>query len=291
MARKESDIIPFPTIRHVRCELLCISPAERCAECTRYRKTLRANCSKQSRQTTLRIESSSHVNHRYLTKDELKERLQEVHRRERTIAKKFKRLSVKIAASIEKDGINVDNVLHEDVKQVMEHYGDEILSKHPPDSFPHIFWKQQLQSASLPNARQRRWHPLMIKWALYLRHLSGKAYNTLQQSGVLALPSQRTLRDYTYFVESTLGFSNAVDTQLMEVSKFGELQDFQKCVAVVLDEMHIKKELVFSKHSGDLIGFCNLGPINDLLLRYERSLESDAPSSSLLAINQCLCFL
>ncbi len=121
MARKESEIIPVPTIRHVKCELLCISPAERCAECTRYRKTLRANCSKQSRQITLRTESTSHVNHRYLTKDELKERLQEVHRRERTIVKKFERLSVKIAASIEKDGIDVDDVLHEDVKQVMEH--------------------------------------------------------------------------------------------------------------------------------------------------------------------------
>ena len=210
----------------------------RCSECTHYRKAGRSKCSRQS---TPHTEQSSHVNYRYLTKDELKERLHELHTQERNTAKKCLRPSEKIAASV---GTNVDD----DVKQIMEQCSDDILSKQPPNLFPHIFWKQQLQSASLSNNRQRRWHPLMIKWALYIP------------------------RDYTYFIESTVGFLDAEDKQLMEVAK---LSEFQKCVDVVLDEMHIKEDLVFSKNSGDFIGFTNLGQTNDLLLQYERTLEYD----------------
>ena len=131
----------------------------------------------------------------------------------------------------------------------------------------------------------------MIKWALYLRHQSGKAYETLRESGCIALPSQRTLRDYTYFLNSTMGFSDDVDKHLMEIAKLGDLQDFQKCIALIMDEMHVKEDLVFSKHSGNLIGFTNLGHINDLLLQYERSLESDAESSAPLAKSMLVFFV
>ena len=40
---------------------------------------------------------------------------------------------------------------------------------------------------------------------------------------------------------------------------------------ILLDEMHIKEDL-YENHSGTLIGFVNLGEVNDLLLAFERSL-------------------
>ena len=49
--------------------------------------------------------------------------------------------------------------------------------------------------------------------------VSSIAYEVLRNSGVVSLPSQRTLRDYTHFVESVPGFSAAVDQMLMEVLK------------------------------------------------------------------------
>ena len=64
----------------------------------------------------------------------------------------------------------------------------------------------------------------MIKWALYLRHLSSKAYETMRKSGVIVLPSQRTLRDYTHFVQSRLGFSDEVDEQLVDAAKVTTLR-------------------------------------------------------------------
>lgn len=97
---------------------------------------------------------------------------------------------------------------------------------------------------------------------------------------MIALPSQRTLRDYTYFLESTIGFSSAVDQHLMGTAKIETLADYQKCVALVLDEMHIKEDLVYNKHTGNLIGFVNLGSFNNLLLEYERSLQCEEDTST-----------
>ena len=41
-----------------------------------------------------------------------------------------------------------------------------------------------------------------------------------------------------------------------------------------MDEMHVKEDLVFDKHTGALVGFTNLGDINQYLRQFEQSLES-----------------
>ena len=120
-----------------------------------------------------------------------------------------------------------------------------------------------------------RWHPLMIRWCLYLRHQSQNAYETARE--ILYLPSQRTLRDYTHYCKGDPGFSTAVDEQLIFSSSLNSLEEWQKCVIILIDEMHIKENLVYEKHSGNIIGFTNLGDVNEELLsleqgRYERSL-------------------
>ena len=288
-ATVESLILSTPTIRHVKCELLCTTSSERCAGCTSYRNTLRATSSKHAKKTASHSYPSSSANYRFLSKDELKDRLRATHTLQRNTHKKLERLRAKIVESVEKSGVDVDEETHDDLLNIVEKYTEEGLIKHPQDSFKQIFWQQQLQCARLSNSRQRRWHPLMIKWALYLRHLSSKAYETVRKSGVIALPSQRTLRDYTHFVQSKLGFSDEVDDQLMEAAKVTSLEEYKKCVIIIIDEMHIKEDLVFDKHTGKLIGFVNLGKVNDLLLQFERSLESSQNSSFPIA-NTMLVF-
>ena len=70
-------------------------------------------------------------------------------------------------------------------------------------------------------------------------------YETLRESGCIALPTQRTLRDYTHFVSSTSGFSKEVDAQLLSATKLDSLKEFQKCVSLIMDEMYIKEDLVY----------------------------------------------
>lgn len=75
-------------------------------------------------------------------------------------------------------------------------------------------------------------------------HLSSGAYNFLRDSGVISLPSQRTLRDYTYYIPMTTGFANEVDGELMEAAHVEACGEWQRCVVLILDEMHIKQDLV-----------------------------------------------
>ena len=102
----------------------------------------------------------------------------------------------------------------------------------------------------------------MIRWCLYLRHQSSRAYETLRESGVIRLPSQRTLRDYTNHVNAKIGFSHEVDQQLMDASSVLTIEEWQKCVVLVFDEMHIREDLIYNKHTGELVGFADLGEVN-----------------------------
>jgi len=52
-------------------------------------------------------------------------------------------------------------------------------------------------------------------------------------------------------------------------------QDLHKYVILVIDEVHIKEELVYDKHEGCLIGFVNLGETNNQLLEFESALAED----------------
>ena len=84
-----------------------------------------------------------------------------------------------------------------------------------------------------------RWHPLLIRWCLYLRHQSSKAYETLRDSGI-ALPSQRTLRYYTYSCKAATGFSSGIDQQLILASRVLVCEVWKKYVKSLADEMYIQ---------------------------------------------------
>ena len=61
-----------------------------------------------------------------------------------------------------------------------------------------------------------------------------------------------------------------VDAQLMEAAQLQRSPGWQKLVILLLDEMHIKEGLVYSKNTGNIIGFANVGDINNHLLEFER---------------------
>ena len=107
-----------------------------------------------------------------------------------------------------------------------------------------------MQAASLKDARQMQWDPIMVRWCLYLRHLSCSAYEMLRETGTITLPSQRTLRDYTYHTKATVGFSHEVDQQLKIAAKLPLCAEKDKCVILIFDEMHIREDLTYDKHTG-----------------------------------------
>lgn len=121
----------------------------------------------------------------------------------------------------------------------------------------------------------------MIRWCIYLHHKSSKAYKLLGKSNCINLPSQRTLRDYTHFVDSASGFTDDLDSQLVQDSKLTSLKEHEKYVGLIGDEMHVKQGLVYDKNTGDLIGYCNLGDINNHLTQLERQYSNNTQSTNL----------
>ena len=107
---------------------------------------------------------------------------------------------------------------------------------------------------------------------------SPAAYRELRDSGALILPSERVLRDYKNYFKPKAGLNieNIDNVQ----KKASSLCGIQRYVVVVMDEMKIQSNLVFDKHSGDLIGFVDLG---DPMTNYASLGDEDVIATHALA--------
>ena len=82
-------------------------------------------------------------------------------------------------------------------------------------------------------------------------------YEELRNSGVLILPSTRTLRDYKNVIKPKCGFSKEVIADLKTVTN--NYFDVDRYVVLLFDEMKIKSNLVFDKLTGEVNGYLDLG--------------------------------
>ena len=55
--------------------------------------------------------------------------------------------------------------------------------------------------------------------------------------------------------------------------------------------MYIREDLVYNKHTGKLVGFVNLGDLNNHLLKFERSLQNDGQSDKLILAKTMMSFM
>ena len=146
--------------------------------------------------------------------------------------------------------MGISGSLENDILKIM---GGQNLEATPHMKF---FWEQQMKLLQSEKFG-RRYHPQIIRFALSLHGKSPAAYRELRDSGALIFPSERVLRDYKNYFKSKAGLNieNIDNLQKKESS----LSGIQRYVVVVMDEMKIQSNLVFDKHSGDLIGFVDLG--------------------------------
>ncbi len=131
--------------------------------------------------------------------------------------------------------------MNKDFIQLMHDMTGTVYSEHPEGSFKRIFWDQQLSANRVKNVKRMRWHPTMIKWCLHLKFMSTACYNAIRTSGLISLPSERTLRDYTHWIKAGVGFSAEVDAQLVKEAQLSEVKD--RYVVLVWDEMKINSDL------------------------------------------------
>lgn len=132
-----------------------------------------------------------------------------------------------------------------------------------------------MQALSCKDSRQIRWHPLMIKWCLNVKLRSTSAYAAMRNSGFLKLPSERTLRDYTHWTKMLSGFQPSSFERLLAEARYNDLDEWQKFVVLLHDEVKIKSDLVYCKQTGELIGFANLGDVNNALIDFEKKFQNE----------------
>ena len=276
------------TVRHRSCEIL--TNGTKCPQCVKYRDSLRKvfhrwqkRCNSSPGHNTA---STSHTNVRYLNTPERQERYRKLKVRSDTAERRVKRMLEKLT---EKDGVQLDDGMHDDLQSIMIDMTSEVRDQNSEGSFRRIFWEQQLEAMSKKNRRHIRWHPALIKWCLHLKFKSTSAYHALRSTGVLTLPSERTLFDYSHWIKGEVGFQAAVNAQLIEEADIKEEKD--RYVVLSFDEMKIREDLVFDKHSCSLVGFTNLGDVSNVLESCERQCDSEAPDKIDKVATHMLAFM
>ena len=136
--------------------------------------------------------------------------------------RKIAALASRVEALHTKYSSTVDGSADADLAKIMEAESEALQKALSNDSFKKLFWEQQLKALSCKDPRQRRWHPLIIKWCLNLHMMSGAAYHNLRTSGMLVLPSERTLRDYSNIIKAMEGFNPEVMKQLFDEARKGQ---------------------------------------------------------------------
>jgi len=95
--------------------------------------------------------------------------------------------------------------------------------------------------------------------------MSTSAYRAVRESEFVNLPSERTLSDCTHCSSAHTGvkieFIEHFQSMLEAELKVRE----QQICAPSMDEMKIKSGLMFSKRSGGLVSFVDLGSVNKSL--------------------------
>ena len=183
---------------------------------------------------------------------------------------------VKMKEAIASSSVPIDKEFSDDFVSIIKGTDPK---KIPP--FMKLFWEEQ-QKYLQSSKSGIRYHPMVIKFCLLLASKSPAAYEALRfneksQSGVLVLPSQRTLRSYKNYIRPKQGFNKEIIEELSE--KIKEFSDIERFVVLLLDEMKIQENLVWDKYTGELIGFVNLG---DLELNYAALKDVESVATGLL---------
>ena len=174
---------------------------------------------------------------------------------QRTEIKSLKADNEYLRKELEKSSVPVSPNLHEDLNHIIKENTEQMTP------FMKLFWEEQ-QKYITTSRSAVRYHPMIIRYCLALSAKSPQAYEDLRHNpktgtGILVLPSRRRLREYKNYIRPERGFNPHIINELnVKTSKFS---DSEKYVVLLFDEVKIQENLVWDKHTGELIGYVDLG--------------------------------
>ena len=242
----------FETFRSHQCSLLVQSNKWRCPNCSAVIRTLRKKHQSLLDANKKAGNKSSKTANIHLTKEEMLEKLKDQRKCINNQNQTIRRLRQRMKELIDKESKKIDDKISEDLTNIIRD------SKMTPAQS--IFFQQQVKYSQLNNKSSMKWHPAILRFALSVFEASRSAYERMRDSGFLALPTSRTLFDYTHFAAVKEGIDEVVLDSL--ANRMETLPEKQRYHVLMADEMYISKNLVYKKNSGELIGYTNLNDVD-----------------------------
>ncbi|XP_069106990.1 uncharacterized protein [Argopecten irradians] len=274
------------TIRNTLCKFLV--QGARCQPCSKVRHMLWGRKTRQEEKSR-QLENSPVTNYiekksRHVDMDRkaLIDKIKQQKGKIKGLQDELNRQRRYFKQELRSKGVELDVGQNIEMCDLMASCQDDIQKAFPNEnSLQRLFWEEQAKFASAKSAKGMRWHPMVIRWCLYLRQKSSAAYEAMRNSGFIHLPSARTLFDYSHYTKSALGFQKDVFKLLKdEARKKGMLnpeEPFRDFVGILFDEIKVRSDLVYDKHTGELIGYCDLDRVGNELLDLEKHRRDDTP--------------
>ena len=252
------------TVRHSNCSLLMegTNTHMRCEKCSQFRGHLNVMSRRQEKKEETILTSSSKTRHDYLSSDQRSEKLTLLIGQKKQLKRKLAELENSFSDLLKNQGVEVSEKLSASLQQIISD-SENTFNTLSDESPQKLLWSQQMKYIKRCDKRQMRWHPTIIKWCIAIHTKSSKAYDLLRTSGFINLPHESTLRDYSHFTKAKSGWNVDIVNRIKEDINFKTLEEYQKNVILMFDEIRIKDGLVYSTETGELVGFIDLGDINN----------------------------
>ncbi|XP_022780188.1 uncharacterized protein LOC111321541 [Stylophora pistillata] len=234
---------PFPSKQYWRakgCELLCEDSNQQCMPCSKFSHAV----GKTNRSKLKKLSEPAHINSP--VSQTPPERIKLALQMQRLKCAELDQQLNEMMAEIKNSSIEAAHELSKDLTSILGKTNARI------SPFMELFWQQQKKMFS-SSATGVRFHPMIVRYCLSLAAKSPSCYEELRNSGILVLPSQRTLRDYRNFIRPKRGFHESFLQELKEMTD--TYFDVQRYIVLLFDEMKIMSNLVFDKVTGELIGY------------------------------------
>ncbi|KAK3932931.1 S-methyl-5'-thioadenosine phosphorylase [Frankliniella fusca] len=248
------------TFRSHSCLRLVHHRKWRCTECAKLYKPLK-------RKSLFAAVDKPKLNtaNKYLTEEQMLTKLSDQAKTIEAAKRKISHMTGRMQLMLTKSGVNLDNDLSDNLT--------ELLESGQMTEAQSVFLQQQVKASQKKNMVGMRWHPTMIRLALAIHLTSPAAYELMRDTGMIKLPSSRTLFDYSHVKPVQEGIDQYVlDSVGERVAKFKKKH--QRYHVLMADEMHISQNLIFQKHTGKMIGYTSLDTLDSEVKVFEEYLEN-----------------
>jgi hypothetical protein len=165
--------IYYSSIRSLDCDLILYTKGERCVHCSRTRAVLRdreyRRKEKESRPQKTYLKSKT--NHSQMDRNQLMSKLEE----QKIVIKDLQKENARLVRKVEKykqeeERVKKDKEHSLELSELMSSCESDVMKAFPDSiSLQRQFW-EQLMKETKSGKCDMRWHPLIVRWCLYLRH-------------------------------------------------------------------------------------------------------------------------